>query len=428
MNKKILTLLTCTALFSMPLQSNAQNLETDLYPVFQIVLENNPDIKMNLASIMSAEGQALQAGLRPNPQAIMELENFGGDDDFSGVDGAELTLGVEQEIEIAGKRTYRKDVANYALAAAKQEAVSQILATLASTHQSYAGYVIAQERLKLAERRLALADKTDEAVKKRVSAAAASDIQHTKVDIEQKAAVIEKAQAIEELASAKAQLERILASGVDQINEGIGFLQTAFDVPEKEQLIKALENLPQAEMMKLKELQAQSNIELAKAYGVPNPTIGLGIRRFNETDSNAFMATLSIPIPISDRNQGNIAQARAERIVAENENRSTLLSLKEASEKVYQQLLAASQEVKSYKNDIIPSAQKAYEQASEGYNSGRFSFLELLDAQRTLYEMQEAQLDSLLKLHQAKAQADFLMNAHAHLIQQTISLKTGDQK
>lgn len=428
MIKKILTLLTCTALFSMPLQSNAQNLETDLYPVFQIVLENNPDIKMNLASIMSAEGQALQAGLRPNPQAIMELENFGGDDDFSGVDGAELTLGVEQEIEIAGKRTYRKDVANYALAAAKQEAVSQILATLASTHQSYAGYVIAQERLKLAERRLALADKTDEAVKKRVSAAAASDIQHTKVDIEQKAAAIEKAQAIEELASAKAQLERILASGVDQINEGIGFLQTAFDVPEKEQLIKALENLPQAEMMKLKELQAQSNIELAKAYGVPNPTIGLGIRRFNETDSNAFMATFSIPIPISDRNQGNIAQARAERIVAENENRSTLLSLKEASEKVYQQLLAASQEVKSYKNDIIPSAQKAYEQASEGYNSGRFSFLELLDAQRTLYEMQEAQLDSLLKLHQAKAQADFLMNAHAHLIQQTISLKTGDQK
>mgnify|MGYP002835804278 FL=1 len=412
----------------MPLQSKAQNLETDLYPVFQIVLENNPDIKMNLASIMSAEGQALQAGLRPNPQAIMELENFGGDDDFSGVDGAELTLGVEQEIEIAGKRTYRKDVANYALAAAKQEAVSQILATLASTHQSYAGYVIAQERLKLAERRLALADKTHEAVKKRVSAAAASDIQHTKVDIEQKAAAIEKAQAIEELASAKAQLERILASGVDQINEGIGFLQTAFDVPEKEQLIKALENLPQAEMMKLKELQAQSNIELAKAYGVPNPTIGLGIRRFNETDSNAFMATLSIPIPISDRNQGNIAQARAERIVAENENRSTLLSLKEASEKVYQQLLAASQEVKSYKNDIIPSAQKAYEQASEGYNSGRFSFLELLDAQRTLYEMQEAQLDSLLKLHQAKAQADFLMNAHAHLIQQTISLKTGDQK
>lgn len=412
----------------MPLQSKAQNLETDLYPVFQIVLENNPDIKMNLASIMSAEGQALQAGLRPNPQAIMELENFGGDDDFSGVDGAELTLGVEQEIEIAGKRTYRKDVANYALAAAKQEAVSQILATLASTHQSYAGYVIAQERLRLAERRLALADKTHEAVKKRVSAAAASDIQHTKVDIEQKAAAIEKAQAIEELASAKAQLERILASGVDQINEGIGFLQTAFDVPEKEQLIKALENLPQAEMMKLKELQAQSNIELAKAYGVPNPTIGLGIRRFNETDSNAFMATLSIPIPISDRNQGNIAQARAERIVAENENRSTLLSLKEASEKVYQQLLAASQEVKSYKNDIIPSAQKAYEQASEGYNSGRFSFLELLDAQRTLYEMQEAQLDSLLKLHQAKAQADFLMNAHAHLIQQTISLKTGDQK
>jgi outer membrane protein TolC len=49
--------------------------------------------------------------------------------------------------------------------------------------------------------------------------------------------------------------------------------------------------------------------------------------------------------------------------------------------------------------------------------------LELLDAQRTLYEMQEAHLNSLLQFHKAKAQVDFLMSAHAELIQQTISLK-----
>src|SRR5690606_7042633 len=103
------------------------------------------------------------------------------------------------------------------------------------------------------------------------------------------------------------------------------------------------------------------------------------------------------------------------------------LSLKEAVEKVYAQMVAASLEVASYSGDIIPSAEKAYAQASQGYNAGRFSFLELLDAQRTLYEMQEAHLDSLLKFHTAKAQADFLTGAHKGFIQNILSLEKGDQ-
>ena len=90
---------------------------------------------------------------------------------------------------------------------------------------------------------------------------------------------------------------------------------------------------------------------------------------------------------------------------------------------IYAQILAASNAVKRYQDEIIPSALRAYNQASEGYGLGRFSFLELLDAQRTLYEMQEAHLNSLLQFHRAKAQVDFLMSAHAELIQQTISLK-----
>ena len=79
-------------------------------------------------------------------------------------------------------------------------------------------------------------------------------------------------------------------------------------------------------------------------------------------------------------------------------------------------------EVSSYRSSIIPNAQKAYNQATEGYNSGRFSFLELLDAQRTLYEIQETYLDSLLRYHQAKAQVNFLLGVNKNLVKNIIYL------
>lgn len=428
MYKKTLAVMICTALLTVPAESKAQELQEGLVEVFETVLTHNPDIQSALSSIQSSEGKHLQAGFRPNPEVTVELENFGGKDALSGMESAEITLGIEQEIEIAGKRRNRLAVTNYGLDLSKQEAVSNIIATIALAHQSYADYAIALEHLALAEKRLKLAEKTHEAVKKRVKAAAASEIQHTKADIEQKAAVIKKAKAVEQLASVRARLERVLATDIGMLNQEVDIFSVSLEIPGKEALMKAVNSLPQKEILKLRKLQAKSNLYLAKSYAVPNPTVGLGVRRFNDTDNNALLATLSIPIPVFDRNQGNIASARAEVAKAENEEKSGILSLREASEKVYAHATGALQEVRTYQSDIIPSARRAYEQAAEGYNTGRFSFLELLDAQRTLYEMQEAHLDSLSKLHQAKAQIDFLMGTNIALISNKISMNSGENK
>lgn len=416
------------ALSVISIQGIAQQEETALLPVFQIVLDHNPNIQIALSSIMSSEGNLIQESLRPNPKALIELENFGGDGSLSGFDGAEITFGIEQEIEILGKRSYRRDVARYGLAVAQQKAIMSIMAVLASAHQSYVGFIIAQERLNLAQKRLELSNETHEVVKSRVSAAATSEIQHTKVDIEQKIAFIQKSKAKEKLASARAQLEKILSTTSDKITSDNNILSTSLYLPTKKELIDAIDHLPQTEVMRLKELQAKSSVELAKAHRIPNPTVGFGARRLRETNSNAFIATFSIPIPVFDSNQGNLAQAQAEYSKASSELREAYLSLKETAESIYEQLVSSSSEVISYRESIIPSAQKAYSQAAEGYNSGRFSFLELLDAQRTLYEIQEANLESLLKYHQTKAQADFLLSVNIDLVKNIIYLNNGDQK
>jgi cobalt-zinc-cadmium efflux system outer membrane protein len=422
MNKRTLALFICAALFANPIQGLAQGEEETLLPVYQIVLVNNPDIKIAIGSIMHAKGSVSQANLRPNPKAVIEVENFGGENGFSGFDGAEITFGFEQEIEILGKRSYRRDVARHGLAMAQHEVYSSILATLANAHQSYVEFIIAKERLNLAEKRMELSDKTHVTVKNRVSAAAASEIQHTKVDIEQEIAAIEKFKAQENLASARAQLERLLSTSSDKISSNKDILSVSFNLPHKAELITALNALPQVEVMKLKELQSKSNVNLAKAHRIPNPTIGFGLRHFKDSNSNAFLANFSMPIPVFDRNQGNLAQAQAEKLRASHEARSVALTLRESAEKVYEQLVSTSMEVSSYRSSIIPNAQKAYNQATEGYNSGRFSFLELLDAQRTLYEIQETYLDSLLRYHQAKAQVNFLLGVNKNLVKNIIYL------
>lgn len=388
-----------------------------------LALENNPRLSAALARVEGVNGERLQASLMPNPQAAIELENFAGDNEMSGFDSVETTIGLEQEIEIGGKRTKRTEIADYELQITQQQAIAEAMSLLAETDYAFMRVAIAQDRLALANKRLQLADKTHEAVKKRVNAAAASDIQHTKADIEQSAAQIEKGKAESELIEAQNIL--ISLTGVLSEREVQADILTLPSLPDRQVLLDEVKNTPQTRANEFAKLRAASHLNLVQAQAIPNPTIGFGIRHFNENNDTALVAGLSFPIPVFDRNQGGIQTAKAEIIEADALARQQDLNLKQSAIKAWEQMATAYNEVEAYQADVIPSAEKAYAQASDGYNTGRFSFLDLLDAQRTLYEVQEAQLDSLLSLYEAKAQTDFLMNTYKPLTQNMLN---GDVK
>ena len=392
-----------------------------------IALKNNPRLSAALARIEGAQGAHLQASFMPNPEATLEIENFGGEDERNGFDGAEATLGIEQEIELSGKRQKRSAVAEYQTNIFQEQAVAEALSVLAETDYAFMRLAIAKERLGLAQRRLTLADETHEAVKKRVSAAASSDIQHTKADIEQSAAILEKGKAEKEMAAAEGALHTLLAINADYTN-----IQAALnelpELPDRMALLEAVNDTPQIRAAMFAKMQANARFDLAKANAVPNPTFGLGVRRYNENDSTALVAGVSFPLPVFNRNQGEIKQARAHIIEAEAIARQQNIDLEQSAIAAWETLAAAHAASSSYQGNMVPSAQRAYRQASEGYAAGRFSFLDLLDAQRTLYEVEEARLDSLLALYEAKAQTDFLMSVHKPLIEKRFSLNEGDQK
>lgn len=429
MKRKFYILPVLAFLILMPAQGFAQSNEVKtINDVLTLVLQNNPIVKSAMAKINAAKGNALQAGLKPNPNALVELENFVGNKNYSGVDDAEITVGIQQEIEIAGKRDHRKAVAEHETSITEQEAIANVLSILGEAETLVIKYTVAQERLKLINKRLTLSDQAHDVVKKRVAAAASSDIEHTKVDIEQRTAQIDKSKAQKELEIARSGLERIVGTRLPNLTFDETILKDLPNLPEREALLATVKDIPQSKMLAFNKMRASSTIDLAQAYAVPNPTVGLGVRRFNDTDSNAFLATLSIPIPVFDRNQGNIIKARAELVQAEAEEQSNILILEENAKNVWEQFNVSLIDVKVYQDQIIKDADKAYSQVSEGYSAGRFSFLDLLDAQRTLYDAQESWLNSLLDLHEAKAQADFLMMTHASQIRTTLLLNQGEKK
>ncbi|MCI5061138.1 MAG: TolC family protein [Alphaproteobacteria bacterium] len=391
-------------------QAKAEN-ELTLDQAYRLVLNQNPMVQSYQARYIGAEGNRIQQSLLPNPEASFEVENFAGDEGRSGVDEAELTLGIAQKIEIAGKRSNRTRVADLEKQQIKQEAIASIQSVLAQTNQAFANIAVAKKQLQYAENRLSVADKMHKAVKVRVNAAKAPKIQHTKVDIEVAAAKLEKRKAEKELTLAKTVLANLM--GVPSINQDIKVdISSLPEIPSYDAIANTLEQTPMATMSQLAVLKQQSVLELERSNAISDPTVGLGVRRFNEDDDTAFLASVSIPLNFFDRNQGNILSARANVKSAQAEDQNLRLNLSKQAVEIWQAMSNARQEALDYQTNIIPSARKALEQAEYGYGRGAFSFLDLLDAQRTLFDVQENYLEALNVFYKNKSQIDMLSGSY----------------
>lgn len=425
MIKKILFISIFVLFVSYSASSLAETLDKET--ALTQALENNPEYKAMLSQIEAAAGERSQASLRPNPNTVFEIENFGGSNRRKGFERTEITLGLEQKIELAGKRRIRTEVADFGYKIVQEEALVGALKLLSETEYAFMRMALAKERIELAENRLKLANQTYEIIKKRVNAAVSPNFQLDKANIEKTEAKIEKHHVEEEYNFARNDLARLLGlkSGDDlEIEEDLSVLPKLAD---QQAVINALKSAPQSRIREFAKMKARSSLDLAKATGVPDPTVGLGVRQFFDNDDTALVAELSFPLPLFDRNQGSIKSARANVTRADSQAHATELSLHQSATQAWEIFYAELEIIHHYKNDIIPSAKESYNQANEGYNLGAFAFLDLLDAQRTLNRVQSEYLDNMLELYQAKVQIDFLIGTYNPLIEEVSQNKVEEQ-
>lgn len=374
----------------------------DLKQAIDTALQNAPEITKAEALKKAADGARRQSTAWANPELNLEAENLGGSGSYKGYDSAETTASVSQLVEIGGKRSARRYIAERDQALAKLDQTGEVLNIVRQVKISFAKAAVAAERLKLAKQQSKLSGEIFGGVKRRVDAAADPLYQKNKAKIAQASSDIALKKAEKNHETSLAILSQLTGSKIEQIDVASLHELTvppALDLTEPD-LIISREDLEVA--------KSKASYALERANAVTDPTISAGIRNFREDDENAFVVGLSFPIPVLNLNRGNIQKAGYE-IAARDAERQQVIRDARSEILERQRLLSdAYQEAITIKRDILPEAETALKDARRGYNSGAFAYLDVLDAQRTLSESRNAYLDALLEYQINRAEVEYM--------------------
>jgi cobalt-zinc-cadmium efflux system outer membrane protein len=362
----------------------------------------NPEISVALREQEATEGARIQAGVRHNPYISSEIQD-------TRSDTQQITLQFNQEIELGNKRESRLALADILHTKATAE-LDALKATIhANTVNAFYEVLVAQERLALSKSSFEVANAAVNAATKRVNAGKSSPVEETKSNIAASSAKIELNQSNSQLNSARKRLSALWGNPFPVFEQAYGDVENIPLVPSFENLLALLENAPAIGIANLEVSARGGSTKLARSQSTPNITISAGIVHNNELGLNQALIGLSVPIPLFDRNQGNVQEAVSLQYKAQDEliALKTQLATKLAGE--HERLSVARLSAISLREEILPGAQNAFEAANKGFNAGKFNFLDVLDAQRTLFQAKSQYIQVLLDAHQAIAEIESIL-------------------
>jgi len=373
-----------------------------------LALARNPGLGVFPYELRAADARVLQAGLLPNPELEVEVEEFGGRRERSGFEAAETTVQLGQPIELGGKRDKRMRVASLDKELVQWDYKSARLDVMHEVTRAFAAMLAAQERLALAERLLELSRQAQAAVVQRVKAGRDSPVDELKADVAFSESRIERQKAQKALAAARQNLAATWGGRTPAFEKVAGDFYAVSGPPPLAELTAALGGNPDLARWATEEERRRAALRLEKARAVPDITVGGGVRRFEETDDAALVFDLAVPLPLFDRNQGGVRAATADLAKTRRQYEAVQVKTLAAASQAASALAAAHDEVTILRSDVLPKAQRAFEAAQQGYQQGKFDYLYVLDAQRTLFETQAQYADSLEAYHKARADVDRL--------------------
>jgi cobalt-zinc-cadmium efflux system outer membrane protein len=127
---------------------------------------------------------------------------------------------------------------------------------------------------------------------------------------------------------------------------------------------------------------ARANFKQARADGRVDPSVGIGLRHMRDSGDVGLMVGISVPLPIFDRNQGNIAAAVSEVQAAEAKVSAARLDATARAASARASLTAADSRLSALEKSAIKEAREALRLAELSYRAGKSSLVELLDAQQ----------------------------------------------
>jgi cobalt-zinc-cadmium efflux system outer membrane protein len=357
-------------------------------------LLRNPTLAAHSHGVRAAEARLLQAGVLPNPEIALEVEEY--DRDSQGFDSAETAVVLAQAFELGGKRRWRKQVAEAEGELAGWAYEGKRLEVFAETAARFYGVLAAQEQVALAKQAVELAQQTSTAVGERVKAGKEPPIQELKSEAELEMTRLATLMAENDLALARRTLAAMWGAETTSFDAADGSLDgTLRALPSLGVLRSRLEQHPDLERRSAELRLLDAGLAAEKAARVPDLAASIGYLQFEEDGTDAFAVGVGMPLPLFDRNRGNIAAAQQELAKAKAEQSATEVALATELAEAHAALTAAHRRAGTLRAKVVPAMEKAFQSAHEGYQQGKFGFLDVLDAQRSLIEARSSLVDAL---------------------------------
>ncbi len=373
------------------------------------VLLQNPELKVYSLEQRAREAGALQAGQRPNPRLAVEVENAAGSGAYSGFGRSETTVRLSQLVELGGKRAARMQAGALASELAGRDYEIKRIDVLIEAAKAFIDLLKAERQVDLSLELLTLAEKSLNAVKERVRAGKVPAIETAKAEVELAAAKLGVERSRGKRLTARRNLAVTWGETEPKAERAKGDLEKIAPVPSLDLLVMKIDQSPELRRWATELDRRQAVVEMERARATPDISLEAGYRRIEESDDNALVFGLSIPLPLFDRNQGSLAEARHRLAKAEAEESALAIHLRHRLAKAHQALALAHAEVLSLRAEVVPGAESAYAAMTEGYRFGKFGFLEMLDSQRTLFQARIQTLDALARYHKAVADVERLV-------------------
>jgi cobalt-zinc-cadmium efflux system outer membrane protein len=375
---------------------------------------NNPELAAAGREIGIAEGERRQAGLIPNPELSWEVED-------TRRDTSTTTVTLSQALELGGKRGARIAVASSGQTIAQLDLQRQRNGLRADVVQAFHTALRAQTAVELAQQSQALTARGLKVVQGRVTAGQSSPVEATRAQVQLAQAHAEVRRAETQRTVAFQSLARLTGSPLAAFREVQAADLSPGAAPSAEALLAQLEQTAEWRLAAAQIERGDASLGSEKAQRIPDLTVSLGSQYSREDRERVNVVGLSMPLPLFDRNQGNVLAAARRADQARDLRNAVELRLRSETRSAVSQWRTALQDVEDYDRTILPSAQQAVDTATRGFEMGKFAFLDVLDAQRTLIEARALYLEALAQATDARAQVERIYGDVAALSNTTIS-------
>ena len=371
--------------------------------------ENNPELIALRYEVDALGAAKIQSGLMPNPEFGVEAENILGSKDFNGFGNSEITALLSQDILLAGKISKRVKVAEADISLAEWDYETKRIEIITDVRRIFQQALATQVLIEKNKELINISEEFISNLEKRVDAGKISPAEVSRARIILNSLQIELNRLQSEYEIRKLELMSLIYAPQLVIDSLVGELSYSFEFPSYDSLLTQLDNNPKLKRYESEYNKQKAVINLEESKAIPDLNLSAGFRRLNDANAHTFVIGASIPLPIFNRNQGSIQEANIRLDQKKREFEAVKNRLTLQLNVLYKRLETLITTAEQLKNESMPQAEEAFKIIKEGNLVGRFAVLDVLDAERTLFELQNQYLNIIAEIHSVQTEIEGLI-------------------